>query len=90
MEITEVRVHKIDREGSKVKGYAKIIVDGCLEINNIRIIQREDRLFCAMPSRKVNEDKFEDIVHPTNKETRDMFETKILEEYNNPTVEAEN
>jgi len=83
MEITEVRVHKIDREGSKVKGYAKIIVDGCLEINNIRIIQREDRLFCAMPSRKVSEDKFEDYVHPINKETRAMLEEKILTEYNN-------
>ena len=38
-----------------------------------------------MPSRKVNDDKYEDIVHPTNAEAREMFESKILEEYNNPT-----
>lgn len=86
MEITRVRVHKVDRDG-KLKGYATVTIDNCFVINGIRIIEGEDRLFCAMPSRKVNEDKFEDIAHPTNKETRDMFEEKILAEYNNPTEE---
>ena len=87
MKITRVRVHKIDREDSRLKGYATVTIDDCFVISNIRIIEGENRLFCAMPSRKVNEDKFEDIVHPTNSETREMFESAILEEYNNPTEE---
>jgi stage V sporulation protein G len=87
MKITRVRVHKIDREDSRLKGYATVTIDDCFVISNIRIIEGENRLFCAMPSRKVNEDKFEDIVHPTNSETREMFENAILEEYNNPTEE---
>ena len=85
MEITKVRVHKTDGEGSRLKGYASVTIDDCFVVNNIRIIEGENRLFCAMPSRKINDDKFEDIVHPTNSETREMFESKILEEYNNPT-----
>lgn len=87
MEITKVHVYKTDKEGSRLKGYATVTIDDCFVINNIRIIEGENRLFCAMPSRKVNDEKFEDVVHPTNKETRDMFEEKILEEYNNPTSE---
>ncbi len=87
MEITRVRVHKIDSEGSRLKGYASVTIDDCFVVNNIRIIEGENRLFCAMPSRKVKDDRFEDIVHPTNAETREMFESKILEEYNNPTEE---
>lgn len=82
MEITNVHVYKTDKEGSRLKGYATVTIDDCFVVNNIRIIEGENRLFCAMPSRKVNEEKFEDIVHPTNKETRDMFEEKILEAYN--------
>ena len=85
MEITKVRVHKVDREGSRLKGYASVTIDDCFVVNNIRIIEGENRLFCAMPSRKVNDEKYEDIVHPTNSETRELFESKILEEYNNPT-----
>ena len=82
MEITKVNVHKVSKEGSKLKGYATVTIDDCFVVSNIRIIEGTDRLFCAMPSRKVNDEKFEDIVHPTNTETREMFENKILEEYN--------
>lgn len=90
MEITKVYVNKVSKEGSRLKAYATIEIDGCLEINNIRIIEGKERIFCAMPSRKINDEKFEDYVHPKNQETRDLFETKILEEYNKPVVEEEN
>ena len=42
-----------------------------------------------MPSKKVSDDRYEDIAHPINAETRKMFEDKILEEYNNPSSEEE-
>jgi stage V sporulation protein G len=85
MEITAVKVHKTERDGSRMKGYATVTIDDCFVVRNIRIIQGEDKLFIAMPSRKVADDKYEDIAHPINAETRKMFEDKILEEYNNPT-----
>ena len=90
MEITKVYVNKVSIENSRLKAFATIEIDGCLEINNIRIIEGKERLFCAMPSRKINDEKFEDYVHPKNQETRDYFETKILEEYNKLLNKEEN
>jgi len=90
MEITKVYVNKVNIEGSVLKGYATIEIDGCLEINNIRIIEGKNRMFCAMPSRKINDERFEDYVHPKNQETRNLFESKILEEYNKPSLKEEN
>jgi stage V sporulation protein G len=87
MEITSVKVHKTEREGSRMKGYATVTLDDCFVVRNIRIIQGEDKLFIAMPSRKVADDKYEDIAHPINTETRKMFEDKIIAEYENPTEE---
>lgn len=87
MEITSVKVHKIDREGSCVKGYATVTLDDCFVVRNIRIIEGKEKLFIAMPSRKINDEIHEDVAHPINKETRKMFEDKIIEEYNNPTEE---
>ncbi len=82
MEITSVKVFKSEREGSRVKGYATVTIDDCLMIHNIRIIEGTEKMIIAMPSRKVSEDRHEDVVHPLNSETRNLFVEKILEEYN--------
>ena len=85
MEITRVRVHKMEKEGSRLKGYATVTIDDSFVVGNIKIIEGKNRWFCQMPNHKVvrdGEEVWEDTVYPTNKETRDMFENKILEEYN--------
>lgn len=87
MEITKVIVNKVNAD--KLKGYATIVLDDCLEINNIKIIEGKNRTFCAMPNRKINDEKYEDYVHPKNQETRDMFESAILAEYNKQCAEEE-
>ena len=89
MKVTSVNVKKIEKEGSRMKGIASIVLDDCFAVKDIRIIQGEDKLFIAMPSRKVADDRYEDIAHPINAETRKLFEDKILEEYNNPTTTEE-
>ena len=81
MEITSVKVHKTEREGSRMKGYATVTLDDCFVVRNIRIIEGDEKLFIAMPSKKVNDER--------NAETRKMFEDKILEEYNNPSSSEE-
>ena len=63
MEITKVRAHKVEREGSRMKGYATVTLDDCFVVRNIRIIEGTDKLFIAMPSRKLAEDKYVDIAH---------------------------
>lgn len=81
MEISNVRIYKNEREGSRVKAFVKVDVDDALTISNIRIIEGENRVFCAMPNHKVKDEKWEDVVYPKNQEARDYLEKVILDEY---------
>ena len=55
---------------------------------DIRIIQGEDKLFIAMPSRKTPNGEFKDIAHPINAETREKIQKAILEAYEAPEAET--
>lgn len=95
MKITSVKVRKIEKEDSRMKGIASVVIDDCFAVKDIRIIQGEDKLFIAMPSRKYPDGEYRDVAHPINGETRKMFEDAIIEEYNNtedvaPAEEEEN
>lgn len=81
MKITNVNVSKIEKENTRLRGIATIILDDEIAIHNIRIIEGNNGLFIAMPSRKIEENKYADIVHPIKKEVRNMIEEKILEKY---------
>jgi len=83
VKITSVKVRKIEKEGSRMKGKASVVLDDCFVVKDIRIIQGEDKLFVAMPSRKNLDGEPRDVAHPINSETRKMFEDAIIEEYNN-------
>ncbi len=83
MKITSVRVRKFNKEGSRMKGIASVVLDESFAVHDIRIIEGDNGLFIAMPSRKLANDKYRDIAHPINPEVRAMFEQAILEEYEN-------
>lgn len=84
MEITNVNIHKIEKEGSKVKAIASVLLDNCFAIHDIRILENnEGELFIAMPSRKTSTGSYRDIAHPINPETRKIFEERIISEFKN-------
>jgi len=83
MQVTSVSVRKIEKEGSRMKGIASILLDDSFAVHDIRIIQGDKGLFIAMPSRKTATGGYRDIAHPINTETRQMFEKEIIEAYNN-------
>ena len=83
MEITSVTVRKEEKENSKMKGKASVLIDDCYAVHDIRIIEGNDGLFIAMPSRQKANGEYRDIAHPINSQTRKMFEDKILEAYKN-------
>ena len=83
MQITSVNVKKYDKEESKMKGIASVLIDDCFVIRDIRIIEGNDGLFIAFPSRKNNEGLYVDVAHPINSETRDMIQKAILDAYAN-------
>ncbi len=81
MKITSVNVRKIEKEGSRMKGIASVLLDDSFAVHDIRIIEGEKGLFIAMPSKKTPAGGYRDIAHPINPEVRSMFEETILKAY---------
>ena len=81
MEITSVKIRKVEREGSRMKGIASVLLDDSFAVHDIRIIEGDNGLFIAMPSRKTATGGYRDIAHPINPEVRSMFEEAILKAY---------
>jgi stage V sporulation protein G len=80
MNITDVRIRKITTE-NRMKALASITLEGCFVIHDLRIIQGDEHLFVAMPSRKVNNGEFRDIAHPINHEMRKELEKFVIDAY---------
>ena len=81
MEITSVKIRKVEKDNSRMKGIASVVVDNAIAIHDIRIIEGDNGLFIAMPSRKTLVGEYKDIAHPINQEVRTMFEKEILDAY---------
>ena len=79
MKITSVTVRKVDKENSRMKGIASVLLDDCFVIRDIRIIEGKEGLFIAMPSRKNADGEYHDIAHPINAETRKYIEDVVIE-----------
>ena len=81
MKITKVVLRNKEKEDSRMKAIATVTLDEAFVITGIRLIQGDDKMFIAMPSRKVSEGVYDDIAHPVNQETRQMFEDAIYKAY---------
>ncbi len=81
MTISKVTILKTFTEG-KLKAVASVIIDDCLMLNDVKVIQGVDRLFVGMPSRKTA-DGFADMVHPIFEEAREFIEVPVLDAYEN-------
>jgi stage V sporulation protein G len=88
MEITDVRIRKIDAEG-KMKAVVSVTFDNELVVHDIKVIQSQNGLFIAMPSRKTPDGEFRDIAHPINAATREKLQNAILERYESAAVDEE-
>ena len=88
MQITDVRVRKVTKEG-KMRAVVSITIDDVFVVHDIKVIEGEKGLFIAMPSRKASEGEYRDIAHPINSETRDKIQSLILEKYQEVASESE-
>lgn len=89
MEITEVQIKKFEKENSRMKGIATVILDNEFAVRDIRIIDGVNGLFIAMPSRKKANGDYKDTAHPITKEARKKFEDAIFEAYEKAETEEE-
>lgn len=92
MQITDVRVRKVAKEG-KLKAVVSITMDDEFVVHDIKVIEGEKGLFIAMPSKKALDGEYRDIAHPINSDTRERIQRIILQKYEEtlleePVVEA--
>ena len=88
MQITDVRVRKVAKEG-KMKAVVSITLDDEFVVHDIKVIEGEKGLFIAMPSRKASDGEYRDIAHPINSGTRDKIQPMILGKYETALTEVE-
>jgi stage V sporulation protein G len=60
-----------------------------LAVHDIKIVQGDERIFVAMPSRKDENGVFRDIVHPISPSSRQLLEETILEAYSRQLAMSE-
>ncbi len=86
MQITDVRVRKVNSEG-KMKAVVSVTFDNQFVVHDIKVIDGQNGTFIAMPSRRTPDGEFKDIAHPINSETREMIQKAILEEFEKAVAE---
>ncbi len=80
MEITDVKIRKIISDG-RLRAVVSVTIDDMFAVHDIKVVQGDERLFVAMPSRKDENGIFRDIVHPISSSARKLFEENILDAY---------
>ena len=88
MEITDVKIRKTMSDG-RLRAVVSITIDSMFAVHDIKVVQGDERLFVAMPSRKDENGEFRDIVHPTSVQARKLFEETILDAYERQLAIAE-
>lgn len=88
MNVTDVRIRKINLEG-KMKAIVSVTIDDAFVVHDVKVVDGQNGLFVAMPSRKTPDGEFRDIAHPISQHARDIIQSKVLEKYQEALAEQE-
>lgn len=88
MNITDVRIRKVQKEDSKLKAVASVTLDDAIAIHDIKIVEGTDGCFVAMPSRKTSDGEYRDIAHPINADARNELISAIMFAYEKELANA--
>lgn len=80
MEVTDVRLRRVQTDG-RMRAIASITLDNEFVVHDIRVIDGNDGLFVAMPSKRTPDGEFRDIAHPINSGTRNKLQEAVLVAY---------
>lgn len=80
MEVTDIRIKRVSTD-SRMKAIVSVTFDNAFVVHDIKIIEGQDKLFTAMPSRKTPDGEYKDIAHPINSDMRTRLEEEILAKY---------
>ena len=82
-----VTVSPYEKEGSNIKGLARIYFENSFIVNNVNILQGKENIFVSMPSYKTKQiDEqgkaiYHDVCYPVTKEFREKLYGEIVREY---------
>ncbi|ELK48344.1 septation regulator SpoVG [Halobacillus sp. ACCC02827] len=88
MEVTDVRLRRVNTDG-RMRAIASITLDQEFVVHDIRVIDGNNGLFVAMPSKRTPDGEFRDIAHPINSGTRGKIQDAVLEAYHQAGEEDE-
>ena len=88
MEITDIRIRQMTAD-ARMKAVVSVTFDNAFVVHDIKIIDGDEKLFIAMPSRKTPDNEFKDIAHPINPEMREKLSKMILEKYHSMLIHTE-
>lgn len=80
MEITDIQFRHLNQEG-RLRALVSVTFDRTFAVHDIKVIDGPDRLFLAMPSRRLPDGRYRDIVHPVGPNMREKLEDAVLSEY---------
>lgn len=80
MEITDIQFRHFNEQG-RLRALVSVTFDRTFAVHDIKVIDGEERLFLAMPSRRMPDGQYRDIVHPVGSEMREKLERAVLEQY---------
>ena len=80
MQVTDVRVRRVLSEG-KMKAVVSVTLDNAFVIHDVKVVEGQNGLFVAMPSRKTSDGEFRDIAHPINTSAREIIQSAVLQAY---------
>lgn len=88
MQITDVRLRRVNTDG-RMKAIASITIDHEFVVHDIRVIDGNNGLFVAMPSKRTPDGEFRDIAHPISSATREKIQSAVLAEYDRAAEEED-
>lgn len=73
-------MRKVLNDG-KMKAIVSVTFDDSFVIHDVKVVEGQNGLFVAMPSRKTPDGEFRDIAHPITSLTREVVQSAVLEAY---------
>ena len=81
MKITDVRLRKVNNQDTRMKALVSVTFDESFVIHDLRVIDGNNGLFVAMPSKRTPDGEFRDIAHPINSDMRQHVQEEVMRVY---------
>lgn len=88
MQVTDVRVRRINLEG-RMKAIVSVTIDDAFVIHDVKVVEGQNGLFVAMPSRRMPSGEYRDIAHPITSSAREIIQNAVLAAYEREVEKTE-